>query len=629
MRGFAICLGLALGVLLAPGAPIQAQTCGTGTLNTASAGCVPVWYGQTPGGAYYTLAIPTGWTPGKGLVIWNHGFESYLTGVAGDELRETVILESLFTNWGQRLSGSVEPQPGLGPWRDLVLSQGYALVASSYYQTGWAVFDSHLANAELYAAFVAIASSELSQVIPTAGISPLYLIGASLGGLVTLRDLEAGLLPEVDGALLACGAVAGADNWRQAFDTRMVYEAVCADSTVPIPWYEIANALDETRLLQSLESCTALGSRLVTETLVKELQGQIDALGAIDSLSKQLLRALLQGQQAELVSDWVKDHAAESVRFARILELADIPTGEFLALDLWYAIFELPRLINEPGKLAGRIPFHNVAVDYGDADINRRITRSVAPPSHRLALQQNYTPRGDIGQTKLLAIHTSGDGLVRVENAQFLSGLVAPTTLTTAIVAEAQPSHCGFTVAEGESAWNELRAWVEEGAPQPTVQSLQVACVADAGADECRFNPGFSDYGPQVLTYPRPVPAATVDDNRFDAGTGVLSLAAIRDPATRESFDATLVYAPTPGATVFTVETVTPRASTDNWQPTAALDFAVDPVFGDATVGNLKLFVPDVQIVGDPKYTQRYNLYWRRLNATQLELLEAEEIPNP
>lgn len=623
MRGFALSLGLVLGVLLAPGAPIQAQVCAAGTLSAASAGCVPVWYGQTPGGAYYTLAIPTGWTPEKGLVIWNHGFESYLTGVAGDELRETVILQSLFTNWGQRLSGSVEPQPGLGPWRDLVLSQGYALAASSYYQTGWAVFDSHQANAELYAAFVAIASGELDQVIPATGISPLYLIGASLGGLVTMRDLEAGLLPEVDGALLACGAVAGADNWRQAFDTRMVYEAVCADTTTPTPWYEIPNALDETRLLESLESCTALGSRLVTETLVKELQGQIDALGAIDSLSKQLLRAVLQEQQAELVSDWSDDHAAESQRFARILEITDVPTGEFLALDLWYAIFELPRLINEPGKLAGRIPFHNVAVDYGDADINQRITRSVALPSHRQALQQNYTPQGTIDDTKLLSIHTAGDGLVRVENAQFLAGLIAPAALTTAIVAEAQPTHCGFTVAEGESAWNELRSWTE-GGTQPSAQSLQAACVASAGVAECRFDSDFSDYAPQLLTFPRSATTATAGYNRFNAGTGVLTLEAIRDLATGDSYNATLSLVPTSGATVFAVESVSASDAASGWQSGAALDFAVDAALGGTAPGSLKLYLPNVQILNDPNYTERYNLYWRRLNETQLELLEAE-----
>ena len=55
--------------------------------------------------------------------------------------------------------------------------------------------------------------------------------GASLGGIISVRDLEERLIPDIDGALLMCGAVAGSENWIEAFDLRMLYEAVCSEAS--------------------------------------------------------------------------------------------------------------------------------------------------------------------------------------------------------------------------------------------------------------------------------------------------------------------------------------------------------------------------------------------------------------
>ncbi|MEO1087649.1 MAG: hypothetical protein AAFY88_25725, partial [Acidobacteriota bacterium] len=77
----------------------------------------PLWAqttvnGQTETGAFYTFIVPDGWQPANGLVIWNHGFDL----------------------------NPVSANPDLGPLRDLHLSQGYAVAASSYSQIGWALF---------------------------------------------------------------------------------------------------------------------------------------------------------------------------------------------------------------------------------------------------------------------------------------------------------------------------------------------------------------------------------------------------------------------------------------------------------------------------------------------------------
>ena len=115
------------------------------------------------------------------------------------------------------------PNPASAQLQAIVLSQGYAMAASSYLQTGWAVFDSHLANGELYEKFLEIAA-DFGPGPP----NPLYLLGGSLGGIVSLRDIEEDLIPQPDGALLLCGAVAGSENWRNAYDLRMIAETVCA-----------------------------------------------------------------------------------------------------------------------------------------------------------------------------------------------------------------------------------------------------------------------------------------------------------------------------------------------------------------------------------------------------------------
>ena len=70
--------------------------------------------GQLANGSFYSIAVPDGWTPADGLAVWNHGFDISPPG----------------------------PDPDLGPLANLQLSEGYAVAASSYSLSGWAVFSS-------------------------------------------------------------------------------------------------------------------------------------------------------------------------------------------------------------------------------------------------------------------------------------------------------------------------------------------------------------------------------------------------------------------------------------------------------------------------------------------------------
>jgi hypothetical protein len=68
--------------------------------------------GMTGGGAFYLIAVPPNWN--GDLVIWNHGFT----------LNPPVPMS----------------REDLGPLAPIQLAQGYAVAASSFRQSGWALF---------------------------------------------------------------------------------------------------------------------------------------------------------------------------------------------------------------------------------------------------------------------------------------------------------------------------------------------------------------------------------------------------------------------------------------------------------------------------------------------------------
>ncbi len=373
--------------------------------------------GETAGGAHYKIVVPDGWEPEDGLVIWNHGFSL----------------------------NPIGPVDDLGPLFDLQLAEGYAVAASSYSLTGWAVFETHLDNQQMVQAF--------EDAFGTPDHVLIY--GASLGGIVTARDVEAGLIPNVAGAMPICGAVAGSRVWDGGIDLRLLYDQICdAVPGAAIPGganglpFPPDPAFDENALGAALHACFGI-------------------LGVPD--------------------------AGQAARFGQLLALSGLP-AEFIGTDMGFVTFGLADLVYDPRKLAGLPAFDNANVDYGDAGVNAGIERVIPDQATRKRLVNNYTPTGDVGDVKIVSIHTDKDGLVLVENQSEYAAAVPPGNLTTGIIVEDTPSHCGFTEAETVAAWETLRGWVA-GAPQPTVQDLQNTCDFIAGtgqaAGPCRYEPAF------------------------------------------------------------------------------------------------------------------------------------------
>jgi hypothetical protein len=152
----------------------------------------------------------------------------------------------------------------------------------------------------------------------------------------------------------------------------------------------------------------------------------------------------------------------------------------------------LSNLIFAADKLNGGQGVGNVGVTYNDAGVDAGIQRVAANKQAAQRLEKNFTPKGDVGATKIVSIHTDGDGLVIVENEEDYADKVPAANLSVGIVDEVVPSHCGFTSPELIGGWESLRGWLA-GGPQPTPTSLQAACLLSPGgsAATCRINPAY------------------------------------------------------------------------------------------------------------------------------------------
>ena len=387
--------------------------------------------GETPAGARYRIMVPDGWRDGDPLVMYQHGLDFAPT-------RET---------------------PGLGPLRDLMLDQGYAVAASSFRQRGWALFHAVEDNRDLLEVFEREVGHP-GEMLP---------FGGSMGGLIALRLAESPGFPPVRGVYALCPAAAGARLWDAAIDLRLAFDTVCegagaADLPVgsaPLDW---ALDLDDIPL--------DLG----------DLGDQARVLAALVALN----RCTGINLPPLLRNDAMRE------RLAELLEFAHIGDEDFLVSQVAYAVFVLSELVRAPDALDGANPFTTAGVDYGDLpDIDAGIRRIVADPLAAARLREASDFTGDIGDAKVLTMHTSRDELVVAANQEFIRRVVPEQQLVSAIVAEDAPSHCGFSEAEGLAGWEALRRWID-GAPKPTLDYLQAWCgeLAAFGIEgPCRFDP--------------------------------------------------------------------------------------------------------------------------------------------
>jgi hypothetical protein len=264
-----------------------------------------------------------------------------------------------------------------------------------------------------------------------------------------------------------CPAAAGARLWDSAIDLRLAYDVVCEGAgelehgAQPLPWAfnldmipddlgDLSNDTTVLRTLVDVNRCT--GVNLPPYLRNDAMQRRLDELMAFTSLTDE----------------------------------------HFFVTNIGYSTFVLSDIVRDPDKLDAHNPFTTVGVDYGsDPDIDAGIARISADPAAAAALHASSDFTGPVGTAKVISMHTSRDQLVIPGNQDFVRAAVPANQLVSAIVDEDEPTHCGFTDAEGAAGWEALRAWVG-GAPQPQVDDLQQQCssLVSSGLVDgpCRFD---------------------------------------------------------------------------------------------------------------------------------------------
>jgi len=402
--------------------------------------------GSVPSGAYYHIEVPDGWQAGDALVLYQQGLD---------------------------FSTPSNP-PGLGPLREVMLAEGYAIAATTFRTRGWALFHAIDDNRDLLGVFEQLVG-EPGEVVP---------FGGSMGGLVTLKVAESDGFPPMRGAYALCPAAAGARLWDAAIDLRLAFDAVCSpdgagefpEGDQPLPWALNMNVIPDN-----------LGD-LTDEALV--------------------LPVLLPLEQCTGVNlpPYLRNDAMQR-RLDELMAFAHISDEDFFVTNIGYATYVMSDVVRAPEKLDGKNPFTTLGVDYSsDPVIASAIPRFVADPAGAAELHDASDFHGNVGAVKVLSMHTSRDQLVIPGNEDFVREAVPADQRTIAIVDEDSPTHCGFTDAEGLAGWEALRAW-KDGAPQPDVADLQSACedlVSSAGVEgPCRFDPNATTVPFDSIVRPR------------------------------------------------------------------------------------------------------------------------------
>lgn len=367
-------------------------------------------------GAFFQITVPTNWN--GDLVISNHGFD---------------------------FNPPALSQASLGPLAPLMLSEGYAVAASSYSQCCWTLFTTQQDLNRLIGIFEANFGAPNSVI----------LHGFSLGGIVSAQGIEK-LGANVVGAYPVCGALSGSRSWDGAIDLRLVYDAVCTDVTggtlpggatgLPAPGFP--PGLSVAAIATAVNTCTGVLTPIAFRT------------------------------------------PAQQARLDLLKSVTQIPEN-FIVTDMVFVTNGLSNLIFAPDKLAGGQGVGNVGVTYNDATIDASIQRVAYDNTARHRLEKYFTPKGDVGATKIVTIHTDGDGLVIVENEEDYADKVPAANLTQAIVDEPGNTHCtGITGPELVAGWEALRFWIG-GSPQPTAATVQGICLGIGGPANCRIDPAY------------------------------------------------------------------------------------------------------------------------------------------
>lgn len=377
--------------------------------------------GTTPGGAAYRIAVPDGWEAGDPLVLVQHEY-----------------------------THERDADPDLGPLRELQLREGYALAASGYRQSGWALFRALDDNVELLETFAA-RFGEPGNV---------YATGERMGGLVALKLAEdPRFRTVVKGVAATCPLGDGVLHWDNSFDLRLIYDDTCrglAGAALPVgdapfPW--------------------AMNLGAATPPALSFDQGDAALLAPLPQI----------GRCTGLDVAPAARTTEQATRLARIKNAMKVEDERTLISRFAYATYGLSDLVRAPDKLGSRSPFFNQVehpitgtwrVRYDPNDLNDTIARvRQTDAMARFDLERSSLLDGQ-GAAKLSVAHTSLDEL---SSHPFLRSLYPPYDIATWW--ESAPSNCALSPAEREATFRVATSGADSNALAHSA-ACQVAMAA-------------------------------------------------------------------------------------------------------------------------------------------------------
>ena len=423
---------------------------------------VAIHAGALPDGATYLIEVPANWN--GTLFLYSHG---YVVPGSANPAQDVAI--------------------GDPATRFFMLASGFALAGSSYATTGWAI-------QQALPDQIAV----LDVFKKTAG-EPKRTIawGHSLGGIIT-----AGLIQRYpdrfDAALPMCGVLSGGvATWNTALDSAFAFKNLLA----PGSGLQVVNITNPLANLQLAEKMLAIAQATAQGRARLALVSALgDGPGWFAPLSPEPAATDFAGQE---MNQFLWDQQVDfPFVFAFRAELEARAQGN----PSWNTGVDYRRQLEHSIDAAEvRALYEQAGLDL-DADLkmlNESVRISANPPSVEY-LERNIIFNGEI-RIPVLTLHTTGDGLVVVQNESAYSQIVREegngALLRRTFVSRA--GHCTFTPAETIAAVETLLDRLDTG-------KWHDVNATDLNKAAAALGPNFNIFGNGhggIL----PVPSAFVD----------------------------------------------------------------------------------------------------------------------
>jgi pimeloyl-ACP methyl ester carboxylesterase len=397
--------------------------------------------GTLPDGATYVIDVPAHWN--GTLLLYSHG---YVT------------------------PGSPNPAQDVGdPFTGgFMLAAGYALAGSSYATTGWAVHEAIPDQIATLDAFQNLVGT------PTHTIA----WGHSLGGMIT-----AGLVQEhpdrFTAALPMCGVLGGGVGiWNGALDSAFAFNTLLAGGALQVVHITnpTQNFLTAEGVLSAAQATAQGRARLALVAALGDLPGWFDPTSAEPART---------------------DYASQEVNQFLWLQNVDLPFQFAFRAELEFRAGGNPSFntgVNYERQLGHSVDHAEVEALYIaaglslDADLAalNSAPRIAADPGALTYLSDNIIYNGQV-TIPVLTLHTTGDGLVPVEDERAYKRVVSEANdsnlLRETFIHRA--GHCEFTPAETITALQTLGLRLSTG----RWRDLR---VADLNGEAAALGPEFN-----------------------------------------------------------------------------------------------------------------------------------------